>query len=173
MDEALDLVGTRLGLSEDERSYSRLLAGHAVADLLVAAEEVLDDRLLSRFRHVVSEAQRTWLAESALRADDRETFGVLMSASHASLRDDYEISGPELDQLVELARDAGAVGARLTGAGMGGCIVALCSPDTVDSVLDALREGYFEQESVGDSPPELNHRLFVAIPSAGASITRL
>ncbi|MGW8283972.1 MAG: hypothetical protein ACWGON_11790, partial [Gemmatimonadota bacterium] len=139
----------------------------------VAAEEVLDDPLLRRFRHVVSEAQRTWLAESALRSADRETFGVLMSASHASLRDDYEVSGPELDHLVELALDSGAYGARLTGAGMGGCIVALCSSGTVDSVLDALREGYFVEQSVGDLRPDLSQRLFVAVPSAGASITRL
>ena len=107
-----------------------------------------------------------------MRDADPETFGELMNGSHESLRDDFEVSGPELDSLVALARGAGALGARLTGAGMGGCIVALCKPEQQDSVLEALRDGYFVEQP-GDNPPaNLDQRLFVAIPSAGASVNR-
>ena len=108
-----------------------------------------------------------------MRDDDPEFFGELMNGSHESLREDFEVSGPELDRLVSLARGAGARGARLTGAGMGGCMVALCTPDRVNSVLDALRDGYFVDSPGGDPPPDLDQRLFVAIPSAGASVRRL
>ena len=108
-----------------------------------------------------------------MRAGDPETFGRLMNASHASLRDHFEVSGPELDRLVSLARGAGALGARLTGAGLGGCIVALCAPDQVDSVLEALRNGYFVKQPEGRAPADLDQRLFVAIPSAGASVRRI
>ena len=173
VEEAVELVGERLGYGEGQRTYSRLLAERQVGELIEIAEEILDERLLARFRHVVSEAERTRLAEEAMCEDDPTTFGLLMSASHQSLRDDYEVSGPELDRLVSLARSAGALGARLTGAGMGGCIVALCTPDRVDSVLESLRDGYFVEKPGGEPPPDLDQRLFVAVPSAGASVTRL
>ena len=173
VEEAVEQVGAHLGLGEGERTYVRLLAEHEADELVSVAEEVLDDRLLARFRHVVSESERVRLAEAALREDDPEMFGRLMNASHASLRDDFEVSGPELERLVSLARGAGALGARLTGAGMGGCIVALCAPDQVDSVLEALRIGYFVKQPGGEAPADLHRRLFVAIPSAGASVRRL
>ena len=173
VEEAVELVGERLGYAEGQRTYSRLLAERQVGELIETAEEILDERLLARFRHVVSEAERTRLAEEAMRENDPTTFGLLMSASHQSLRDDYEVSGPELDRLVQLALEAGALGTRLTGAGMGGCIVALCTPDRVDSVLESLRNGYFVEEP-GDVPPtDIDQRLFVAIPSAGASVRRI
>ncbi len=76
-------------------------------------------------RHVVSENARTLACADAFRARDLERAGQLMLASHASLRDDFTVSTPELDLLVDLAREHGALGARLTGAGFGGCIVAL------------------------------------------------
>jgi galactokinase len=87
-------------------------------------EEVADDR---RARHVVTENTRVLAAADALRAGDGETVGALMLASHASLRDDYEVSTPELDALVEQLVAAGALGARLTGAGFGGCVVGLAA----------------------------------------------
>ena len=172
VEEAVERVGERLGCAESERTYPRLLSEHEVDELIAAGEEALDERLLRRFRHVVTEAERTRHAEAAMRDDDPETFGVLMNGSHESLSDDFEVSGPELDRLVALARGAGALGARLTGAGMGGCIVALCTPDRVDSVLEALRDGYFVDSPGGEPPPDLEQRLFVAIPSAGASVSR-
>ena len=171
VEESVEIVGQELGLADGDRRYPRLLSEHDAGDLMAVAQQQLDDRLLRRFRHVVTEADRTRRAEAAMRECDAVAFGTLMNASHESLRDDFEVSGPELDRLVALARGAG--GARLTGAGMGGCIVALCTPDRVDSVLEALRDGYFAATPGGDPPPDLDQRLFVAIPSAGASVSRL
>jgi len=170
---SVEIVGEKLGLADGDRTYTRLLSEHDTGELIAVAQQVLDERLLRRFRHVVTEAERTRRAEAAMRDDDPETFGVLMNGSHESLRDDFEVSGPELDRLVALARGAGALGARLTGAGMGGCIVALCAPDRADSVLEALRNGYFVKQSGDEAPADLDQRLFVAIPSAGASVRRL
>jgi len=85
-------------------------------------EQVADD---PRARHVVSENGRVLEAAGALRAGDTAALGPLLDASHASLRDDFEVSTPELDALVAALRDGGALGARLTGAGFGGCVVAL------------------------------------------------
>jgi galactokinase len=97
-------------------------------------------------------------------------FGILMNGSHASLADDYEVSIPELDELVGIARDAGAAGARLTGAGMGGCIVALCTDETVDVVLNALEAQFYGARNRLDN---LDDHLFVAEPAAGASVERM
>lgn len=94
-------------------------------------EQVADD---PRARHVVSENQRVVDAAAALEAADVDTVGRLMVASHASLRDDFEVSTPELDLLVELLVTAGATGARLTGAGFGGCAVALVQRNHADDI---------------------------------------
>ena len=88
-----------------------------------------------RARHVVSENARVLEAARALARGDADTLGRLLRASHASLRDDYEVSTPELDELVAALEEAGALGARLTGAGFGGCVVALAAADRVDRVL--------------------------------------
>lgn len=89
-------------------------------------QETLAQPIRSRLRHFFSENQRVLTARRALEARDVEGFGRLMDASHASLRDDYEVSCAELDLLVDLARDEpGVLGVRLTGAGFGGCAVAL------------------------------------------------
>jgi galactokinase len=172
VEESVEIVGEKLGLADGDRTYTRLLAEQNPGELMAIAQHVLDDRLLRRFRHVVTEADRTRRAEAAMRVDDPEEFGRLMNASHQSLRDDFEVSGPELDELVALARGAGALGARLTGAGIGGCIVALCTPDRVDIVLEALRDGYFVDAPGREPPADLEQRLFVAIPSAGAEVSR-
>src|SRR5579862_7792411 len=87
-------------------------------------EQVADDPIA---RHVVSENARVRAFVDALAADDATTAGALMLASHRSLRDDFHVSTPGLDLLVDLSVDAGALGARLTGAGFGGCIVALAA----------------------------------------------
>ncbi len=173
VEHAVMRVGEQLGWAEEESTYPRLLAEHELAALLEVAERVLDERHLRRFRHVVTEAERTKRAEQAMRSDDPEAFGELMDGSHTSLRNDFEVSGPELDRLVSLAGNAGALGARLTGAGMGGCIVALCTPDRVDPVFEALREGYYADAPGTHSPESLEQRLFEAIPSAGATVRRL
>jgi galactokinase len=102
-------------------------------------ERLADDTLRRRARHVISENQRVLHAVAALRRDDFEALGDLLIASHASLRDDFEVSTPELDATVEAARRAGALGARLTGAGFGGCVIALLPSDAVEDLRDHLR----------------------------------
>jgi galactokinase len=92
---------------------------------------------------VISEIARTQQAADALDAGNMKTFGRLMNESHASLRDDFEVSCEELDTLVELAiAQPGVWGARMTGGGFGGCIVALAEQDAADSLGEALRKGY-------------------------------
>jgi galactokinase len=152
------------------KGYPGLLSRLDARTLVEMAESALDGDLLRRFRHVVTEADRVRRAEAALRAADLPALGDLLSASHASLRDDYEVSSPALDVLVALAEEAGAVGARLTGAGMGGCIVAVAPADAADTVLDRLRADFYAPRS--PSGP-LDDYLFVAEPSAGATVTGL
>jgi galactokinase len=95
-------------------------------------EQVRD---LPRARHVVAENARVLETAAALPDGDLSVLGPLLLASHASLRDDYEVSTPELDTLVELLVECGAAGARLTGAGFGGCVVALAQRNHADDVL--------------------------------------
>ena len=99
-------------------------------------QQVADDPLA---RHVVSESARVVAFVDALRADDLATAGNQMLASHASLRDDFQVSTPELDLLVDLAMEHGADGARLTGAGFGGCIVALGREELPSAVVERYR----------------------------------
>jgi galactokinase len=89
-----------------------------------------------RARHVVTENARVLDTVEALRVGDLDALGLLLLASHASLRDDYEVSTPELDVLVELLVESGAAGARLTGAGFGGCVVALAPRNQSAEVLE-------------------------------------
>jgi galactokinase len=98
----------------------------------------LDPVLLRRARHVVTEERRVGQAVDALRDGDWPALGRLLSASHASLRDDYEVSVPELDGAVEAAESAGALGARVTGGGFGGNIVALVPAAGVDQAVEAM-----------------------------------
>lgn len=103
----------------------------------------LDPVLYRRARHVVEENQRVCNAVERLRADDYAGFGRLMSASHASLRDLYEVSSPALDRLVEIAEGTeGVLGARMTGAGFGGCTVILAAQDAVPALRERLHAGY-------------------------------
>jgi galactokinase len=99
-------------------------------------DSIADDVILRRARHVVSENERVRQACAALGSGDLARFGALMVESHASLRDDYEVSTPEMDAAVEAALEIpGVYGARLTGGGFGGCIVILASNEaqiTVD-----------------------------------------
>jgi galactokinase len=129
----------------------------------VAGLAALDDGteegavLLRRARHVVTEDARVAEVVALLHggADPRET-GPVLTAGHASLRDDFQISVPELDRIVEVALDAGAHGARMVGGGFGGSAIALVDADAVDAVGAAVAER-------AGAP-----RSFVVIPSAGA-----
>lgn len=98
--------------------------------------------VLRRARHVVTENQRVLDAVEALRQNDFVTFGRLMYASHASLRDDYEVSIRELDTFVDVSRRMGALGARLTGAGFGGCAIALIATERVHALEAAVEEAF-------------------------------
>jgi galactokinase len=96
-----------------------------------------------RARHVVTENDRTLAAAEALKKNALRTFGELMTASHTSLRRDFEVSCPELDLLVDIALGVnGVYGARLTGAGFGGCIVALVKREATGTLISAIQEHY-------------------------------
>lgn len=101
-----------------------------------------DPVLVRRVRHVVSEIERVRLAAAALRGGDVDELGRLMTASHRSLRDDYEVSSPELDLVVEVALAAGAAGARMTGGGFGGSAIALVRTEAVGDMADAVSEAF-------------------------------
>ena len=104
-----------------------------------------------RAKHAVYENQRTLKAVKALEENNLELFGKLMNASHVSLRDDYEVTGIELDTLVELAWEIeGVVGARMTGAGFGGCTVSIVKEDCIDNFKETIRVKY--KEKIGYEP---------------------
>lgn len=106
----------------------------------------LSGNLLKRARHAVSENERVKQAIQALKDKDMATFGQLMNASHASLRDDYEVSCPELDFLVEHAQQfEGVLGSRMTGAGFGGCTVTLIAKEQVERFTEELGKAYEEK----------------------------
>jgi galactokinase len=147
--------------------YAGLLRAMATDDVLALAEGVLRGNLLRRLRHCVTEAARVDEAVDRLRGADISGFGTLMDASHGSLRGDFLVSTAELDELAAIAREGGASGARLTGAGLGGCIVALADRSTIRTVLETLVAEYYEPRKLMDN---LDSRLFVAEASRGASV---
>jgi len=150
--------------------YPSLLRVLPVEDLLHIGQDVLKSNLLRRFRHVVTEAARVDEGIDRMRAADVMGFGTLMDASHASLRSDFLVSTARLDELAAIAREGGAAGARLTGAGLGGCIVALTDRSTVDLVIEALVEQYYLPRKLA---MRLDERLFLAAASDGAGVDLL
>lgn len=117
-----------------------------------------------RARHVVEENARTLAAAEALRAGRLREVGELLSASHTSLRVDFEVSGPALDAMVDAAQASpGCLGARMTGAGFAGCVVALVEADHVDSFTRSVRERFV-------APPGAAPELLVCSASDGASV---
>ena len=124
-------------------------------DMLNAARASLDDVEYQRARHVISENERTLAAAEAMRRGDWRRMGELMFESHASLRDDYQVSCDELDVLVSLAeerRGAGGVyGSRMTGGGFGGCTVTLLRADAAEDIAKHMVEGYRERTGIAAS----------------------
>ena len=118
-----------------------------------------------RAKHAVYENQRTIKAVKALQDKDIELFGKLMIASHESLRDDYEVTGIELDTLVaEALKQEGVIGARMTGAGFGGCAVSIVRTECVDKFIENVGKAYEEKigyaadfyvVEIGDGPAVL------------------
>jgi galactokinase len=133
----------------------------ATLEQVEAAAGALGDPGLRRARHVVTENARVLEAVALLRAGDLDRLGPLLAASHASLRDDYEVSSPELDTAVAAATDAGAVGARMTGAGFGGSAVALARAEEAGRIAERAAEAF---AAAGFDPPEVT----AVVPSDGA-----
>jgi galactokinase len=132
----------------------------SVADL-PRAEALMDELTFRRVRHVVTENQRVLDTVRTLRESGPRSIGELLLASHASMRDDFEISVPELDTAVEAAMTAGAVGARMTGGGFGGAAIALVEESEVQTVSDAAVTAF---AASGFAAPT----VFTVAPSVGA-----
>ena len=129
---------------------------------LPRAAALLDDVTFRRVRHIVTENQRVIDTVEALRRERPRAIGPLLVASHASMRDDFEISVPELDTAVEASLAAGALGARMTGGGFGGAAIALVAHKDVDAVVDAATAAF---AASGFRSPT----CFTVKPSAGAA----
>ena len=170
---ALLVVDTRVSHELTDGGYgSRRDAAWEAAKLLgvehlaEAGPDDLDglpEPLLRRARHVVSEVALVDAFVEALRADDWDAIGPLMVASHVSLRDDYEVSCEELDVTVDVARETGAIGARMTGGGFGGSAIALVPVERVDAVQTAVSTAFVAR---GWGAPG----FIVAEPGAGARV---
>jgi len=129
------------------------------------SSNIASDIRIKRARHAVYENQRTVKAVEALKNNDVVEFGKLMNASHVSLRDDYEVTGIELDTLVEEAwKVEGVIGSRMTGAGFGGCTVSIVKDEAVDKFIEQVGKAYeakigyaadFYVVEIGDGPSKL------------------
>jgi galactokinase len=132
--------------------------------LLAEAAASMDPVDVRRASHVIAENRRPAALADAFASGDLERAGRLMMHSHASLRDLYQVSAPELDALVDLAIvQPGCTGARLTGAGFGGCVIALAEAGSVERVMSSVEAGY--EERTGRSTT-----AFVCQPSGGARV---
>ena len=137
---------------------------------LEAVRGRVGDEAFRRGRHVVGEIARTLACADAMAGGDWPQVGDLMYASHESLRDDYEVSTPQLDRLVEAAAslgpEAGVIGSRMTGGGFGGCTVTLVNADAVDQVAQQITESYRQATDIQPT-------AFVTRPAAGARAVKL
>jgi galactokinase len=153
--------GSRRQACEDA---ARALGVRALRDVTDVAEldRLTDPLLRRRARHIVTEDQRVLATVDLLTAGEINTIGPLLTASHVSLRDDFEVSWPEADAAVEAANVAGALGARMTGGGFGGSVIALVPMDRMLSVREAVSD---KLASGGAAVPTFTP----AVPSASAS----
>lgn len=141
-ERGVTLLGERLdGVTALRDVPADTFEGHAAA---------LPEPIRSRCRHVVTEIERVRTAAAALEAGDLRGVGTQLTASHASLRDDFAVSCPELDRLVALLDREGVYGARLTGAGFGGWVVAIVDADVAESVGAAVARAY--AAAIGTEP---------------------
>ena len=132
-----------------------------VTDLDAALDQLPDPVLKRRVRHVVTENARVLEAADVLRAGRIADLAPLLDASHESMRDDFEITVPQVDLAVETARSSGSLGARMTGGGFGGCIIALVELGDSERIGEAIVESF---GAAGYGPPV----YFTAVPSTGA-----
>ncbi|WP_422935939.1 galactokinase [Sinomonas sp. P47F7] len=169
------VVDTRVAHSHADGGYAsrraacelgaEVLGVKALRDVAVAdldeARALMDAVTFRRVRHVVTEDQRVLDTVAALRASGPAAIAGYLDSSHASMRDDFEISCPELDTAVEASRAAGAIGARMTGGGFGGSAIALVPADAEGRVRDAVAAAFAQR---GFRAP----RLFTVTPADGA-----
>ncbi|HEX4415418.1 MAG TPA: galactokinase, partial [Lacipirellulaceae bacterium] len=154
-------------------SAAKKLGAKALRDVspeqLMAAQSTLEEVEFRRARHAVTEITRTLEAAAAIKSGEWGKVGQLMYASHASLRDDFEVSCSELDLLVELAQEIGAnggvIGSRMTGGGFGGCTVSLVETIQATEVTDAIVAGY--EKKIGIKPDVITTR-----PARGAHVVQ-
>ena len=139
-----------------------------VRSILDAAAQLTDKAERDAFTHVTGEARRVLNSVRAISSGNLRYFGELLYESHLSLRDRLRVSLAEVDALVDAALQAGAVGARLTGAGFGGCVVCLCTADTVEAVRSELLRTYYHDRG----PLDPAKHLFIAEPSDGALLPK-
>ena len=136
-DKALELLKTQKEIN--------FLCDLTVDEFNKISHVLTDDVLYRRAKHAIHENERVQLAIEALASGDLNQFGTLLNQSHQSLRDDYEVTGKELDTIVELAwAQNGVLGARMTGAGFGGCAIALVENEALETVKEAITKGYKE-----------------------------
>jgi N-acetylgalactosamine kinase len=133
-------------------------------------------KIWNRYKHVVTEAHRVELAVGAFAAGDASAVGKLMNESHSSCRDDYEVSTPELEALVSISREQGALGARLTGAGFGGCTVNAVPSSRVTQFIDGVTASYYhgfvkqEKDRPFTKYEDLHDVIFVCRATTGAGV---
>jgi galactokinase len=141
----------------------------ADAEMLEHTRARMDEVVYRRARHVIGEIERTLYAAEGVRASNWPTVGQLMYASHTSLRDDYEVSCPELDAVVDIALSigpkGGVIGCRMTGGGFGGCAVALVRTEKVSAISERLATEYEQRTKIKPA-------LFVSRPAGGATVLR-
>lgn len=130
---------------------------------LELSKDLLSETVYRRTRHVQTEQKRTLLSSKALKNGDIKSFANLMIASHVSLKDDYEVTGIELDTLVQALLDSGATGARMTGAGFGGCVVAIVKTNLLSHITKKTKEIY--TKAIGYEPS-----FYCVIPENGVSL---
>jgi galactokinase len=132
---------------------------------LMAGKDLLSDEEFKRAHHAVSEMARTLAAVNVLRQRDFDALGALITQSHISLRDDYEVSCPELNCAVDVALAHGALGARMVGGGFGGSAIALAAQDQINEIKNAIADAF-------NSAQFAEPRFFTSLPSAGAQIVK-
>lgn len=153
--------GSRRATCEQAAAILGVPALRDITDLDDALARLDDETMRRRVRHVVTENERVLQALAAGRAGDLAAIAPLLDASHASMRDDYEITVPTVDLAVDVAKASGALGARMTGGGFGGCIIALTRAGEAQGIGLAIAEAFAE---AGFASPE----WFTALPAAGA-----
>ncbi len=167
-----DLVDSAYNERRDQCEVAaRFFGVPALRDVSVAQFEAraggLDELIRRRARHIVTENARTLEAAEAMRREDANTLGQLMNASHMSLRDDYEVSSDELNVMVACAnREEVCYGARMTGAGFGGCAIAFVRADAAQAIADTVAGCY--REATGIAP-----NVYICAATNGAEVVEL